>query len=68
MARRNSKIQPAMMTMRFSITVPPGIAARNYIDLSQSASILNRRFYRQGLNWAVAGFKLVTSGNGVITV
>lgn len=31
-------------------------AGDGYIDLSQSASIVNRRFYRQGLNWAVSGF------------
>lgn len=31
------------------------------IDLSQAASILNRRFYRQGINWAVAGFKIFSS-------
>jgi hypothetical protein len=29
------------------------------------ASLVNRRFYRQGLNWAVAGFKLIT-GSGVV--
>lgn len=31
-----------------------------YIDLSQCASLLNRRFYRQGLNWAVSGFKILS--------
>jgi len=29
------------------------------IDLSQCASLLNRRFYRQGINWAVASMKVV---------
>ena len=32
-----------------------------YLDLSQIASIINRRFYRQGLNWAVAGFKILSA-------
>jgi hypothetical protein len=40
-----------------------------YIDISQCASILNRRFYRQGLQWAVAGVKIQTvTGVGTVTV
>ena len=31
-----------------------------YIDLSQIASIVNRRFYRQGLNWAVGSFTILS--------
>ncbi len=41
------------------------------IDISQVASLVNRRFYRQGLNWAVAGFKFLTYGsstNAQVTV
>ena len=49
------KIQPSVLTMRYKI--PDGIST---IDLSQSASILNRRFYRQGINWVVAGFRVFT--------
>jgi hypothetical protein len=37
--------------------------AEYYIDLSQCASLVNRRFYRQGLNWAVAGFKLISGAD-----
>jgi len=37
--------------------------------LSQIASLVNRRFYRQGLNWAVAGIKIITStSDAVISV
>lgn len=55
-----SKIQPAVRTLNFT--------GDGYIDLSQCASIVNRRFYRQGLQWAVAGFTIeldgvVNSGN-----
>ncbi len=70
MARRKAripqgkKIQPAVKTMAFNMP----IFANNYIDLSQCASILNRRFYRQGLNWAVAGFTFFTGGTGTIQV
>ena len=62
MAKRRSagKIQPAPLELGFEI--PSG---SSYIDLSQCASLINRRFYRQGLNWAVAGFKLYSS-SGVV--
>jgi len=53
-----NKIEPAVLTMLFQI--PAGAPAVSIIDLSQSASLLNRRFYRQGVNWAVAGFKVVS--------
>jgi len=68
MARRtSSRIQPAVMTL--TLQLPTG-AALSTIDLSQVASLMNRRFYRQGLNWAVAGFKVVTQGatTGGITI
>ncbi len=70
MARRKAripqgkKLQPAVKTMAFNMP----IFANNYIDLSQCASILNRRFYRQGLNWAVAGFTFFTGGTGTIQI
>jgi hypothetical protein len=62
MARRKSsrgrnKIQPAVMTMAFQL---PSGASLSTIDLSQVASLVNRRFYRQGINWAVAGFKVIS--------
>ena len=55
MARRTSnKIQPAVMTLNLVIpSTAPGAIASETLDLSQCASLLNRRFYRQGLNWAV---------------
>lgn len=48
----------AVMTMNFEMN---GVE-NEVIDLSQCASILNRRFYRQGLNWAVAGFRIGYNG------
>ncbi len=53
------KIEPAQLRMEFNVNVPAGGTSMNYIDLSQCASIVNRRFYRQGLNWSVAGFKFL---------
>ncbi len=59
---RGSKIQPAVMTLSFNLSSTSfENAVTDYIDLSQVASLVNRRFYRQGINWAVAGFKLISS-------
>ena len=71
MARKKSsyramkKIEPAVTTMSFTLPSVDG-AERFYIDLSQCASILNRRFYRQGINWAVSGMKLVSDYQGAV--
>ena len=59
------KIEPAVQTLTFTVTVPapdPGAVTEthNFIDLSQCASLVNRRFYRQGINWAVSGVKLLS--------
>ena len=67
--KRMSKIEPAVQTMTFATTTTPtGVRQRTYIDLSQAASLLNRRFYRQGINWAVAGFKVASLKTGVVSV
>lgn len=77
MARRNNKrkmnkIEPSEMTLTFATPVTPSgsINATNYyIDLSQVASLVNRRFYRQGINWAVSGMKfLVGNGFGSVNI
>jgi len=67
--KKRNKIQPAVQTFAFQIpAVPTGAQDRYYIDLSQCASILNRRFYRQGINWAVAGFKFLSGEPMNITI
>lgn len=58
-----SKIEPSVQTLTFTVAGIPGSTNQPvYIDLSQVASLYNRRFYRQGINWAVAGFKFLTGG------
>ena len=58
-SKRNNKIEPSVQTLTF-VTSGAGVApTTDYIDLSQVASLINRRFYRQGINWAVAGFKFL---------
>ncbi len=70
MARRKAripqgkKIQPAVKT----ILLNANAGAEYTCDLSQCASLLNRRFYRQGLNWAVSGFTFITSSSTTGTI
>ncbi len=64
---KRRKAEPSALTMVFeSPSVLGGSQEQFFIDLSQCASLLNRRFYRQGLNWAVSSIKAVTSGDGVL--
>ncbi len=61
------KLEPAVMNLSFTVL---GVGT-NYIDLSKAASIVNRRFYRQGINWSVAGFTVTTAGTtapGSVTI
>ncbi len=61
-SRKMKKQEPAVLTMRFPpIAVSGSGISTVTCDLSQCASLLNRRFYRQGINWAVAGIKILAS-------
>jgi len=68
-SKKGRNIEPSVQTVLLST---PGVAAGAIgsftADLSQIASIINRRFYRQGINWAVAGFKILTAGTGTVQV
>ena len=55
---KKGKLQPAAMNLSFTA---PAVGT-NYIDLSLAASLVNRRFYRQGINWSVAGFTVTVTG------
>ncbi len=73
MARRKAripqgkKIQPAPLTLFTLFTVEEG-GTKKYADLSQMCSLVNRRFYRQGLEWAVAGIKVISQNSGEVSV
>jgi len=68
-SRRGAKIQPAVKTMAFSLSGgEPQETIEDTISLSQCASLVNRRFYRAGLNWAVAGFTVFAQGTGQVAV
>ena len=69
MTRRSKKIEPAAMTLTFAtLSSTAGVTRKSFIDLSQVASLANRRFYRQGLNWAVGGFKVSSLKAGTVTI
>ena len=63
------KIEPAVQTLYFNTGQTPGnSSAAYYIDLSQVASLVNRRFYRQGINWMVGSIKIFTGAAGGVTI
>jgi hypothetical protein len=63
------KIEPAVQTFLVNTpAVAAGVTSTSYIDLSQVASLLNRRFYRQGINWAVSGMKIFSGTSGQVTI
>jgi len=66
-SKRSNKIQPAVQTLTFTVPASP-TGVTSYIDLSQVTSLVNRRFYRQGLNWAVGGFKFIGGSTGVLQI
>ena len=59
---RFKKIEPAVQTMSFNFSLSANTTVNQTLDLSQCASLVNRRFYRQGINWAVSSFKVLTTG------
>jgi hypothetical protein len=67
MAKRNQRsknLEPATMTLNFEI----GSTNVQYLSLSKAASVVNRRFYRAGLNWAVGGFRFGYEGSPGLNV
>ncbi len=63
------KMQPAVETLFFATTPADNNGlATDYIDLSQVASLVNRRFYRQGIQWVVSGFKFLGTNSANIIV
>jgi hypothetical protein len=60
--RKAKKMQPAVTRLWFKIKGGTDQVSTTitYCDISLACSAVNRRFYRQGLKWAVAGMKLHT--------
>lgn len=53
------------MTLSFFQNVAAGATENLTVDLSQCASLVGRRFYRQGILWAVNSVKVLTSSANV---
>jgi len=51
-------LAPAVMKLHFVVPVTGTGSSTSYISISNAVSRLNRRFYRQGLNWAIANVKV----------
>jgi hypothetical protein len=65
------KIQPAVQTLYFNtVSTSAGVnqSKTSFIDLSQCASLMNRRFYRQGINWAVSRIQIISATPGSVVV
>jgi len=58
-----AKIQPSVLNLRYEFSA--GNPTTRFVDISQSASLVCRRFYRQGLSWAVAGFTVYAQTQAV---
>ena len=54
-SKKTKKLEPVPTKMTFVIA--PGTNT-SYVDLSQCASLLSRKFLRQGLNWAIGGVRV----------
>ena len=68
-SKKQKRMDPAVQTVTLITPTTIGGATGNHtIDLSQVASLINRRFYRQGINWAVAGFKIFTATPGAVSI
>ncbi|AXH78596.1 MAG: hypothetical protein [Circular genetic element sp.] len=68
-SKKQKRMDPAVQTVTLiTPTTSGGATGSHTIDLSQVASLINRRFYRQGINWAVAGFKIFTATPGSVSI
>lgn len=66
--KKAPKLQPAVETLTFATPADPQYAGTFYIDIAKAASEVNRRFYRQGRQWMVAGFTFLSPVSGSISV
>ncbi len=62
-----SSIVSTTTKIAFKYTMNP-LAPTKYVDLAQCLSIINRRSYRQGMNYAVAGIEAISVQGGRVAV
>lgn len=74
--RSTKKMEPAVLNFLIptgvipAATFDPVTGAKiasgtlsQFVDFSQIASLVNRRFYRQGIDWAIGGIKVLSQPN-----
>ena len=66
-------MEPSVQKLFFNLDTPyvdpeSPTTSHYFVDISQCVSIMNRRFYRQGLQWAVAGIKVYDVDSAVYFV
>lgn len=67
MAKKDAfKLEPTELNLRFS--TPDGSSGTWYIDLARALSVVNRRFYRQGYQYAVADIQFLSQETGTIAI
>jgi len=59
MARRKSSRKMEPVPLKLSFRIPAENANHYFIDISQCISLVSRKFLRQGLNWAIAGGRII---------
>lgn len=64
--RRQKKIQPSELVLNFQLE--GGTPGTSYIDLAQSLSALNRKFFRQGYEYVVAGVELISNDDCTVII
>ena len=53
---------PEPVMSKFAIEMPT-VDGTYFLDIAQIASICNRKFYRQGMNWAVGNIEIFSDGD-----
>jgi len=57
--------EPVMHKFAIEIPAAPGT---HFLDIGQIASLCNRKFYRQGMNWAVGNIEFWTNGDASLHI
>ncbi len=60
-----SGMEPVQLKFGFDL---PAVAGTYFLDISQVASLCNRKFLRQGMNWVVSNLEFWTDGDSSMSV
>jgi len=60
------KIAPNQL--KIPIQIPAAAAGTYFIDVSQIASLMNRKFVRQGLHWGIQNLEVIANGDCTVNI